>query len=265
MSKLHINIVTLNNLSYLKDAINSIRTKHDYKLRVIDQDGNDGTQEWCRTQGIDCHKFQPRVSLSEAWNYGFREALKDDECGYILFPNDDILFHPTTIDNLVEASDSLGYALVTGSNVAHEMSIEALMAKEEMGDWDFDVRPITNWREEGPDFSCPMITPDTIKKIGYFDENYAPAYKEDWDYHTRIVKSGYHAKRITKAPYYHFGSMTSRNNPTLGITSGAVDRIHLEKWGSLDHGAILDSNAGYAVPYNNVPSYRYWRGCEKYE
>ena len=264
MAILHINIVTLNNLNYLKDCINSIKTKHKYKLRIIDQESSDGTQDWCREQGIDCHRFQPRVSLSEAWNYGFREAIKDEHCEYIFFPNNDVIFHPTTIDNLVYAMKKFNYAMVTGSNVAHDMSLQDMKDKLEMGDSNFDGLPISNWREEGPDFSCPLITKQTLEKVGYFDENFIPAYFEDNDYHLRILKAGLHAKRITKSPYYHFGSMTIRTNPNLGISASRTERVFIEKWGAMP--ADCMDGRGHGVPYNDISkNYKYWRGFEKYE
>jgi len=264
MAILHINIVTLNNLKYLVDCINSIKTKHQYKLRVIDQESTDGTQDWCREHSIDCYRFTPKVSLSEAWNFGFREALKDENCEYIFFPNNDVIFHPTTIDNLIYSMKKLDYAMVTGCNMAPEMDLETMNSKLEMGDSNFDSLPISNWREEGPDFSCPLITRKTLEQVGYFDENFIPAYFEDNDYHLRIVKAGLHAKRITKAPYYHYGSMTIKTNPGLNISSSRTQGTFILKWGAMPSDCM--DGKGYATPYNEPDkSHKYWRGFEKYE
>lgn len=264
MAYLHINIVTLNNLNYLKDCIASIKTKYKYKLRVIDQESTDGTQDWCREQRIDCYRFSPRVSLSEAWNFGFKEALKDGQCKYIFFPNNDVIFHKDTIDNLVFAIKNTKYAMVTGCNVAHDMSLEDMKTDKHNGSWVFDTQPITNWREEGPDFSCPLITRDTLEKVGYFDENFIPAYFEDNDYHLRILKAGLNAKRISIAPYYHFGSMTIKSNPNLGISSSRTERVFIEKWGAMP--ADCMDNKGYNTPYNDPSkNHKYWKGFEKYE
>jgi len=264
MSILHINIVTLNNLNYLSNAIGSIKTSYDYKIRVIDQDSTDGVQEWCRNNQIDCYRFSPKRSLSEAWNFGFREAIKDEECKYIFFPNNDVIFHKSTIDNLIYGINKLGYSMVTGSNVEPEMSLSDMLAKDDFGSLEFDEREITNWREEGPDFSCPLIKRQTLEQVGYFDENYYPAYYEDNDYHLRIIKSGLHAKRLTTAPYFHFGSMTIKNNGHLGISSNSCQRLFIEKWGNTPSECM--DNKGYEKPFNdNNNSLKFWKGYEKYE
>lgn len=265
---LHINIVTLNNLDYLKNCINSINTVYKYKLRVIDQDSNDGTEQFCKENNIEYKKFSPRVSLSEAWNYGFKEALKDLECEYIFFPNNDVVFHEFTISNLIYALNNMSSntVMVTGNNVAPIMDLNTMLNKklEDFGDFNEDKKPINNWREEGPDFSCPMIKRKTLELIGYFDENFYPAYFEDNDYHLRIVKSGYHSKRISIAPYYHYGSMTMKNNPSLNVTSSRTERVFIEKWGAMPS-ACMDGH-GYGYPYNDSSfGINDWRGSNVYK
>ena len=192
MAELHITTVVINCLSYTKTMIDSIKTKHKYHLRVMDQESSDGTQEWCAEQGIDCYRFSPRVSLSQAWNFAIREDLKDEQCKYIFVPNNDVIFHKHTIDNLIDAINKTGYAMVTGSNVAPQFQgfIDNFRRMKVDNDDSHDMKPITNWREEGPDFSCFMITPQTIKDVGLFDENFYPAFHEDNDYHLRILKAG---------------------------------------------------------------------------
>jgi len=267
MAKIHINIAVINGWEYTKGAIESIRTEHSYKVRVIDQESEDGTQDRCRDLGIDCYRKQPRVSLSEAWNFGIQESLKDPECEYILIPNNDILFHESTIDNLVEFIDESGYSMVTGDNVhpTYKSDIEKFKKMLVPMSKEFDMRPITDWREEGPDFSCPMIKRSTIEDIGWFDENFYPAYKEDWDYHLRMFLSGKHAKRITRAPYYHYGSMTVRLNPGLGLGAHRTNGVFQEKWGTPQHATIMDNRLGFKTPYNDSSkTMKYWKGCEKY-
>lgn len=266
MPKLHINTVAINGWEYTKGMIDSIRTKQDFLLRVIDQESWDGTKERCEENGIACKRYQPRVSLSEAWNYAIQEALKDTECEYIFMPNNDVIFHKETIDNLLEAMEFTGYAMVTGNNVAPVVQdrIPEFKKMAVPDNWkDEAMQPITNWREEGPDFSCYMLRRDAIKQIGWFDENYYPAYWEDNDFHLRILRAGLHAKRITGAPYYHYGSMTVRINPTLGLGAGRTASVFTNKWGSTP-AALMDGH-GHKHPYNNLDySHRYWTGAEKY-
>jgi GT2 family glycosyltransferase len=270
--KLHIVMVVLNCLDMTKAAVDSIKTKHPYSLHIVDQESTDGTKEWAegKQNGKDFwyHRYSPKVALSEAWNRGIKESLSDPECEYIFIPNNDVIFHPTTIDNLIESIDETGYAMVTGENIAPRMSIDQMMAQEKHGDKDFDMRPITSWMEEGPDFSCFMIKSGFTDQYGWFDENFYPAYCEDQDIHIRIIRAGGHAKRISRAPYYHFASQTIAKNP--GIT-GLVHEGHAknlnyyrEKWGG-DHNNVLEGKLGYQTPFNDPTNdHRFWRGCDKY-
>jgi len=255
MKKLQINIVTLNNLEYLKNAIKSIKTKYEYELLIIDQESNDGTIDWLKENNIRYHRFEPRVCLSKAWNFGFINALKNKDIEYIFFPNNDVIFHSSTIDNLVFAYEELNriynnkYVMVTGSNIAPEMDLTTFNLCKVLGDFEFDKKEITNWREQGPDFSCPLISIHTLQQVGFFDENFIPAYYEDNDYHLRIVKLNKIAKRISYAPYYHFGSMTIKSNPYLGINSSKTERVFIEKWGHIP--ALCMDGLGYQKPYND--------------
>lgn len=260
---LHIVMVAVNNADMTRKAIESITTRYEYELHLIDQASS---ENFGHIEG-DYKRFDPMVSLSEAWNYGIRKSLEDKECKYIFIPNNDVFFHHETIDTLIRGIDLLGYLMVTGENVQPKMSLEDMMNDSKPGDWNEDSKPITSWMEQGPDFSCFMITPETIEKIGFFDENFAPAYCEDQCYHMRIIRSGNIAKRLTTAPYYHYASQTmAKNMHLVGMISEGHNRnkgYYREKWGA-DHADCLEGR-GFMTPYGEENrSVRYWRGVEKY-
>jgi GT2 family glycosyltransferase len=101
---------------------------------------------------------------------------------------------------------------------------------------------------EHPDFSCFIVPSDIFKEIGRFDENFRPAYFEDNDFHYRIDLTTWDAHATTKAPYYHYGSITQNSVPQ-GIIPGTqfeANRAYfVKKWGGLP-GAET-----YRHPYNN--------------
>jgi GT2 family glycosyltransferase len=265
MSKLHIIIPIINQHIMTQQAIDSINCNCNYSIHIIDQDSNIETKEYFEkkqnSSDFWVHRFSPKVSLSEAWNYGIMEASKDLDCEYFFIINNDVIFHKDTINNLIDSLIHTQYAMVTCNNVAPKMSLDEFKNMNIDNNSDFDFLPITNWREEGPDFSAFMINRKTINDIGWFDENYKPAYWEDCDYHIRIQRANKHARRISRSPFYHFGSVTARNT---GVTSGYSERIYIEKWGSINHGEVMDGQ-GFLNPYNdNNKNYKYWKGCEKY-
>lgn len=258
--KLFIGSVVLNGLEYTKQFIHSIQTKYEYELLIVDNNSTDGTADWCKENNINVYRFTPQVSLSKSWNYIIKEALKTD-CKYIFIPNNDVIFHKTTIDNLVKAMEETDFAMVTGSNEAPNYSLEDFYNIEKPFNISEYNKEIKNWREEGPDFSCYMIRRDLVEKVGWFDENFFPAYYEDNCYHYRIMLAGLHAKRIFSAPYYHFGSRTSAINTHLGLNSEAGKQEFLKKWGAMPSDC-MDGN-GYKYPYNDeTKTFRYWVGCE---
>jgi GT2 family glycosyltransferase len=100
----------------------------------------------------------------------------------------------------------------------------------------------------------------TIEDIGYFDENFVPAFYEDNDYHNRIKLAGGFARRITRAPYYHFGSVTARSS---GVTSNRAGNIFYFKWNATPEECM--DGKGWKHPYNEGDKdWRYWYGCDKY-
>lgn len=267
MSKLHIIIPIINGYDMTRKAIDTIQTKYDFQIHIIDQDSDQVTQdrlgEWQADYGKKgiwtwVHRYSPKVSLSEAWNRGIKEAVIDSESKYFFIINNDVLFHRNTIDNLIEAMDKTNYSMVTCNNIAPVMSESDFLNMEVKKDDCLD-KPITNWREEGPDFSAFLINRQTIEDIGWFDENFYPCFYEDNDYHTRILKANKHAKRTSQSPYYHYGSMTAR---ATGTNSGLGESRFIEKWGVMPE-KVMDGQ-GFTNPYNEDKNYKYWRGVEKY-
>lgn len=278
MSKLHIILAVVNCLDLTKQALDSVVTKEQYSVHIVDQASTDGTREWAeqmhdtneqRSNGkLFYHRYDKQVALSEAWNRGITESLADPECEYLFIPNNDVVFHKNTIDVLIEYLEKFNYAMVTGENVQPRMSLETMQGRDDWGDIEFDSKPIGSWMEEGPDFSCFMVKRDFVEKIGYFDENFFPAYCEDQDMHIRIIKAGDHAKRMTRAPYYHLASQTMAKNAHLtAMISEGHHRNQLyyrEKWG-VDHAEALNGK-GFATPYNQPDkNHKYWKGSEKYD
>lgn len=262
MARLWITTPAINCLFYTRQMVSSIRTKESFKLLIIDNESRDGTERWCQDQGIECIRNVPRKGVSASWNQGIKRALDDPECRWIFIPNNDVIFHSRTIDNLILFIERTGYAMATGNNRNGYLAPEQLNSLDPPDFDDHDLQPITDWRAEGPDFSCFMIRPSTIEKIGFFDENFS-AFMEDNDEHYRIWLAGEHTRRISTAPYFHYGSMTLAENPGLGESSARSMPYYLQKWGATPEQCL--DGLGYKHPYNDTSKdWRYWRGCEKF-
>lgn len=285
MKKLYIVMPVINCLELTKAAVNSIRSALDVTTILIDNGSDDGTQEWGQQmQGemLDSGRYHfkyirndERKSVAASWNQGIKIAFEDPDCQYVAVLNNDILLHPKTLDHLIAFMDKTKYLMVTGDNVQSRMSPEVMMTLELPEKFtDYDCWPIEGWRAEGPDFSCFLINRETIRVIGWFDENYEGAYCEDQDYHARlsmarkwvekyndqgIAAERIHAKRLSTAPYYHFSSQTLTRNPQLrnqgAISHGKNQSYYIRKFGN-EHPEVMDGH-GFEQPFGDAT--KNWR------
>lgn len=284
--KLHIVMPVINCFDLTMGAINSI--KSDCVVHLIDNASNDQTHQWGLDHnksnvGLGCDVYldyirnEDRMSVAKSWNYGVKQAFQDVECKYVAVLNNDIILHPKTLDHLMQFMDKTGYLMVTGDNIKDRMSADVLLQMELPRPFtDFDCQEITDWRAEGPDFSCFMIGRDYIKIIGWFDENFEGAYCEDWDAHRRIQAAWkhikqhndhnidanrVHAKRLTTAPYYHYASQTIARNISLrhdiSTYHGRNELYYCTKWGA-SHNEAMDG-VGHVQPFGDATkNWRSW-------
>jgi GT2 family glycosyltransferase len=108
---------------------------------------------------------------------------------------------------------------------------------------------------EHPDFSCFMITKETIDKIGWFDENFRVAYFEDSDYHARIALAGEKAISTISAIYWHYASKTVQENdylkPIVAEAFKGNKAYFIEKWGHENVGDVPKMlEVYYNTPFN---------------
>ena len=185
-------------------------------------------------------------NVSKAWNKGIKLGL---EWGarYVIVANSDIIMHESLIDNLVQfAERHPEFILWTASEHT-------------------DLRTIKNAElddnyDEHPHFSCFMVNQRLLDTVGYFDENFVPAYFEDSDFHYRILLSGNKAAKTGSAKFYHYGSRTIKLDHELerhNVITYEKNRAYLkEKWGFDPHGHVFEPpeemlKVGYSYPFNN--------------
>ncbi len=193
-----------------------------------------------------------QVSLSKAWNNGIREAIADG-CEYLIVSNDDVLFAPFTIDEMVkQASSVLASYKVDGST--KEPVLFAPLDVAETFDDPLEIiwsKKSTEFKfREQELFSCFMITPRTIELIGWFDENFDPAWFEDNCYHRRINILGYDVLKFN-IPYIHRGS-SSTKKLTRVLNSRKSQEYYTAKWGSCNRSIELDGEQFKDHPYNRA-------------
>ena len=272
----------VNCLELTQAAIDSIGSPCN--IILIDNASTDGTPRW----GEKLHNEQmlgqkkliyvrnnSRKSVAASWNQGVKMAFEDPECEYVAVLNNDIVLHKKTLDHLMKFMDKTGYLMVTGDNIKDRMGIDSLLGLElPMPFTDYDCQEINEWRAEGPDFSCFLICRETIRVIGWFDENFEGAYCEDQDYHARssmarkhiekhndqgIPAGRVHFKRLSCAPYFHYASETLKRNPELRLDissyHGRNQGYYIRKFGG-EHPNVMDGK-GFEQPFGDAT--KNWR------
>lgn len=213
--RLFIGTLGVNCLGYTRNMIKSVETMcKDVRLVYLD---NGSTEEHCteikewKKGNSDIDEFNVafngyNAGVAVGWNQLIKLALGWGATKIIIC-NNDITFGPHTIDGLCAAWDQLRKhvpetVMVTATN--HTKNPSQLKS----------IKPVWS-HQEHPDFSCFMITPETIERIGMFTEIYEPAFFEDNDTHWRILLEGYKAFGTDWAPYSHIASRTRFENPDI--------------------------------------------------
>lgn len=219
MIKVKIIIPCINLWSkYTKPCIDSIKSKYDWSILIIDNASSDETK--IESAKIISDKIQYKRndeiwSCAKSWNYGINEAFKEGN-DYVMVINNDVLLHPEAIDTLIErfekekefspsaSSDLIDSPLVMIScmNIRGELLDSSQI-------FTYDKNSKKDCREsEHPDFSAFMINKKCWDKVGEFDEEFSPCYFEDNSYHYRIKLNKMLAICLPTSVFYHFGSKT---------------------------------------------------------
>jgi len=234
----------LNCLEYTKGFIKTIQTITPYYLIIIDNASTDRTGEYLSDIGnnwqIKIISNKRNEGVARSWNDGIRLAKNTYGCTKFFVVNNDILLKKCTIDRMVDLLNDPDIGLVTAYNVHGEID-----SPEKL---DTIFSPRRRKITEAPDFSCFMLNSETINQVGYFDENFWPAYFEDNDYHYRMKLAGLKAVKLNQALYYHFGSQTIKNSPDVEKISNEYylqnKEYYIKKWGG------VPGNEAYQTPFN---------------
>jgi GT2 family glycosyltransferase len=235
MEKKELSIIlpVLNCLNYTKGFLRTIKTGRRYGLILINNGSTDGTADYFSHLGsrpdVFVKNFDKNIGVAAAWNYGIKAAYRIFNSDYFFIANNDILLSPVAIDNLIAVFSNPSIVLSSGDDVSGRVvAPDDVLAV---------LGPSREKLKPHPDFSCFMLGKKAIARIGFFDENFYPAYFEDNDYHYRIRLAGLRAVKTNRAPYFHFGSRTIRENAGIRELSNAgylANRdYYVKKWGGL--------------------------------
>jgi GT2 family glycosyltransferase len=230
---LTIIIPVLNCFDYTKNLVSYLFKKTPYKIIVIDNGSTDETKGYFTKTFFYSQlvyiRFDVNLGVAASWNLGIKYAIRKWQSKYFLILNNDILLNRKAIDFLISALSAKKVVLASATNVSGIVSRPDKVIGL--------LPPVKTRLTEDPDFSCFLLSLKAIKKVGYFDEKFYPAYFEDNDYHYRIKLAGLKAVKTNRALFFHFGSRTIKDNDEIRLKSNlgyvANREYYQKKWGGL--------------------------------
>lgn len=250
---------------YSKQCLESVLKSElnvPFAILVIDNNSTDGTPE-----KLEAFKAEHGVGFihyirndhnkgcAPTWNQGVKWGVEDKLVNFthFLIINNDILVSPKTIQGMydrmqtVSADGGKRKMLVSAIDVAGEIPVPEMI---------LDPNHAVNNKEVSeaphPHFSCFMITKETLEVVGYFDEQFYPAYFEDNSYHYRckLLAGSDSAITVTQVAFYHFGSRTQNEAyggvPVVpGEAFNANRQRFIKLWGN------VPGQESFNHPYND--------------
>jgi GT2 family glycosyltransferase len=167
---------------------------------------------------VDETIIKPRSNLGVAASWNF--IIRSFSAPWWLITNHDIIFSPGDLARLAERMDG-----------------------------DADVAMLGG-------FSVFAVSKAAISKVGWFDENFSPAYYEDNDFDYRCRLAGIPIRALP-ASLVHMTSSTLRESPEYrnqnGSTFGANKQRYLDKWGGEPY------REKFTTPFDAGGDFRDWR------
>lgn len=203
--KLGIIIPTYDSLDTLRVLLKNIQdyTDGEYTVFVVEDGQKKETIEFLQTQRVVSLLHATNKGVSPSWNDGLKAAEKEG-CTHFAFFNDDIEIPPDWWSKCRAMFEDKKIHLL--SLVPHPDKIG----------YPFDSLHMTGW--------FFIIDRECLKRVGYFDEQFAPFCAEDDDYFERFKRSGLLRGQIELDVFHH-------HSRTLKKIPGEVfQRVKRENW-----------------------------------
>lgn len=228
-------IPSWNNLAYLKICVDSIRRNSVFQHQIIIHvnEGNDGTLEWVKEQGLDYTYTEENVGVCIAMNMMRTKVATD----YILFVNDDMYVLPHWDEELVKEIKSLPdnkFYLSATTIQPHTYIKNGILAdygdtpetfQEEKLLKEYESYKLDDWF--GSTLPPCIVHRDLWDMVGGYSIELTPGMYSDPDFTAKLWMCGVrYMKGLSASRIYHFETKsTGRVRRNNGSTQ------FLMKWG----------------------------------
>lgn len=212
-------VPVLNRPDLLEAMLRSVDTPVE-RLIVIDNSRHGETSaaiDWDHWQGErTILACHHNLGVAASWNLGVKLSPK---ARWWAFANSDLVYHPGDLER---------FAAYVDANPGVTLF---------------------------PDFTTFGVTPSAFDDIGWFDENFIPAYCEDNDFYYRAQLAQVPLVGLPASPS-HTASATIRSDPHYRDENGRTypQNVHYYrlKWGGEMHGEV------YQKPFDTFDDIRRW-------
>ncbi len=204
--KLSIITLTCNKIEYTKKFIKSLyKYTNDFELIIVDNGSTDGTVEYLRTLP-DAKLILNKENLG--FSKGNNQGIEIAEGEYIGFLNNDILLYPNWFEKIEEVFEKENIGFISPRQVC--LNLDRLKENNYIDKYKNIYKLDYEKNFNACEFSCVITKRSVLNSIGYFDENYFPAFYEDNDLKYRAIQCGFGVYVLNTVCFYHFGSITSK-------------------------------------------------------
>ncbi|MFZ5971707.1 MAG: glycosyltransferase family 2 protein [Bacteroidota bacterium] len=230
-------IPSWNNLPYLQCCLNSIKKNSRYAHQVVVHvnEGNDGTLQWVREQGLDHTHSHGNSGVC----YGFNAPAALAKSDYLLLSDDDYYFAPDWDYYLLEEIKKLDhiYFCITGTMIEHgQVRFNTTISNRDFGKTvetfnekkfleEYSKIPFTDWN--GGNWYPLVLHRNIWNLIGGLSTEFTPGMGSDPDMMMKLWHCGIrYYKGVSASRVYHFGSKSTHR-----IKRNDGNKQFLLKWG----------------------------------
>lgn len=211
----------------IQECLDSVKAHTDWDKTelIISDDGSPLDTTFLREAAHTYVRRDHAQGCAVGWNQGLKLAKGK----YYIILSDDVVVVPGWIECMQKGLDSVPHSIVSAPSVQH------------MPNQGGEPKAMRRWFPA----SCFMLKKEAIKKVGYFDEQFAPFNYEDVDYWTRVCKAGYEMARCFDVEVKHREGDVIHNIENNGDVDSANRDRYFAKWGFNPIPILYDGSIGF--------------------
>ena len=233
-------IPTIDNIDYLKLAVNSIFKNSTFNHEIIAHlNGEDNqTLNFLKNSQIKFTQTNKNIGLCSGVNIASSKATNN----YIVYAHDDMYFLPEWDLELKKNIEEIGhnkfYLSCThiSSHIPNKSKLNHIFfdCGKDISDFN-EAKLLKNFSSlkfydlQGSHWAPHIIHKELWNKVNGFSEEFDPGFGSDPDLNMKLWNEGVRIfKGVNKSRVYHFGSLTTRKNKN--IKRNDANKTFLLKW-----------------------------------